>query len=115
VAVQSQQRDIIDGLAASLEVQSGGVTIDWAGAGRQTCGMDLFDGTWELLYSSAFGSGNLGGSRPGPPNAMTPISLVRSGALRSVANTRVGFLTAQTELQPHAICLLAAFVGTALG
>lgn len=32
-------------------------------------------GRWRLLYSSAFGSGSLGGRQPGPPAAIVPFSI----------------------------------------
>jgi hypothetical protein len=35
----------------------------------------LAPGCWRLIYSSAFGGGSLGGSRPGPPAALTPLVL----------------------------------------
>ena len=37
--------------------------------------MDMLNGTWRLVYSSAFSRGGLGGSRPGPPPALVPFKL----------------------------------------
>jgi len=38
-------------------------------------GPALRGGCWRLVWSSAFGGGSLGGSRPGPPAALTPLVL----------------------------------------
>ncbi|XP_002977538.2 plastid-lipid-associated protein 6, chloroplastic [Selaginella moellendorffii] len=37
--------------------------------------LDKLQGKWRLVYSSAFASGNLGGSRPGPRAARFPLTL----------------------------------------
>ena len=37
--------------------------------------MNMLNGTWRLVYSSAFSRGGLGGSRPGPPPALVPFKL----------------------------------------
>ena len=79
--MQAEQRDRVQAAAADLEASGGPVDLSWLSQGSSPCTMDLFDGTWELLYSSAFGSGNLGGARPGPPNALTPVRLVRNTGL----------------------------------
>ncbi|KAK4266174.1 hypothetical protein QN277_027134 [Acacia crassicarpa] len=41
-----------------------------------TVDLDKLQGRWKLIYSSAFSSGTLGGSRPGPPTGrLLPITL----------------------------------------
>lgn len=47
---------------------------DCCGAG-DAASADMLNGTWRLVYSSAFARGGLGGSRPGPPAALLPVKL----------------------------------------
>ncbi|KAJ7239232.1 hypothetical protein O6H91_Y441400 [Diphasiastrum complanatum] len=37
--------------------------------------LEKLQGKWRLIYSSAFASGNLGGTRPGPPAGQFPLTL----------------------------------------
>eukprot|EP01018_Ginkgo_biloba_P026081 Gb_07161 [translate_table: standard] len=53
--------------AKKLEV-SGGI-VDFS------AGLDKLQGRWRLIYSSAFASGSLGGSRPGPPTGRLLLTL----------------------------------------
>lgn len=75
--VQMAQAQNIKDFIDKLEKESQPVKLTWVAAGQVQCGMDLLDGVWRLAYSSAFESGNLGGSRPGPPAELAPVRLVR--------------------------------------
>ena len=75
--VQMAQAQNIKEFIDKLEKESQPVKLTWVAAGQVQCGMDLLDGVWRLVYSSAFESGNLGGSRPGPPAELAPVRLVR--------------------------------------
>jgi hypothetical protein len=55
----------------------------------------LAPGCWRLIYSSAFGGGSLGGSRPGPPAALTPLVL---GGVFQVVDRERGTLDNVVEL-----------------
>ncbi|XP_059280750.1 plastid-lipid-associated protein 6, chloroplastic [Lycium ferocissimum] len=56
--------------AAAKELES------CAGAVDLTADLDKLQGRWKLIYSSAFSSRTLGGSRPGPPTGrLLPITL----------------------------------------
>jgi len=47
-----------------------------AGAVDLAADLDKLQGRWKLIYSSAFSSRTLGGSRPGPPTGrLLPITL----------------------------------------
>jgi hypothetical protein len=59
-----------------LETLSEPVELSWLVAGRVRCGMELFQGVWRLLYTSAFADGSQGGLWPGPPNNLSPVKLV---------------------------------------
>ncbi|WVY96242.1 hypothetical protein V8G54_028393 [Vigna mungo] len=57
-----------DGAAKELEAAGGLVDL--------SVGLDKLQGRWKLIYSSAFSSRTLGGSRPGPPiGRLLPITL----------------------------------------
>jgi hypothetical protein len=83
----------------------------------------LAPGCWRLIYSSAFGGGSLGGSRPGPPAALTP--LVLGGVFQVVDRDRrtldnVVELLAPGLVAPKALVMaplkaLCAALGGALG
>lgn len=65
-----------DGAAKELEAAGGLVDL--------SVGLDKLQGRWKLIYSSAFSSRTLGGSRPGPPiGRLLPITL---GQVSSVPN-----------------------------
>lgn len=56
--------------AAAKELESAGGVVD------VTKDIDKLQGRWKLIYSSAFSSRTLGGSRPGPPiGRLIPITL----------------------------------------
>ncbi|KAL9408403.1 hypothetical protein AB3S75_046878 [Citrus x aurantiifolia] len=56
--------------AAAKELEAVGGPVDLS------VGLDRLQGKWRLLYSSAFSSRTLGGSRPGPPTGrLLPITL----------------------------------------
>ncbi|EPS61995.1 hypothetical protein M569_12797, partial [Genlisea aurea] len=57
-----------DAVAKELEVAGGSVNL--------TTDLDKLQGRWKLIYSSAFSSRTLGGSRPGPPTGrLLPLTL----------------------------------------
>jgi hypothetical protein len=47
----------------------------WPAADGGKPSMAQLDGRWRLLYSSGFTSGSLGGRRPGPSFASSPVTL----------------------------------------
>ena len=56
--------------AAAKELEAVGGLVDLSVV------LDKLQGRWRLLYSSAFSSRTLGGSRPGPPTGrLLPITL----------------------------------------
>ncbi|KAG5560401.1 hypothetical protein RHGRI_003649 [Rhododendron griersonianum] len=56
--------------AAAKELEDAGGLVDLSGD------LDKLQGRWKLIYSSAFSSRTLGGSRPGPPiGRLIPITL----------------------------------------
>lgn len=56
--------------AAAKELEAAGGLVDLSVV------LDKLQGRWRLLYSSAFSSRTLGGSRPGPPTGrLLPITL----------------------------------------
>lgn len=56
--------------AAAQELESAGGAVDLS------ADLDKLQGKWKLIYSSAFSSRTLGGSRPGPPTGrLLPITL----------------------------------------
>eukprot|EP00746_Dinoflagellata_sp_MGD_P024284 gnl/MRDRNA2_/MRDRNA2_15695_c0_seq1.p1 gnl/MRDRNA2_/MRDRNA2_15695_c0~~gnl/MRDRNA2_/MRDRNA2_15695_c0_seq1.p1 ORF type:complete len:261 (-),score=55.47 gnl/MRDRNA2_/MRDRNA2_15695_c0_seq1:436-1140(-) len=55
---------MIDDAASALEACPGLQAVDWANNSWSTA----LDGTWRLVYTSAFATGNLGGQRPGLPS-----------------------------------------------
>jgi len=64
-------RTAVDSLARRLE-RAAPPALDLRSSDAASNGDALLGGIWRLLYSSAFGSGSLGGSRPGPPAAIGP-------------------------------------------
>ncbi len=78
----------------SAEIDSIAARIEWLGAEAMTS-IDLAEslpGLWRLVYSSAFTSGNLGGSRPGPQASLLPTQLgqVYQRVDREVMTSKVG-------------------------
>ncbi|XP_040384838.1 plastid-lipid-associated protein 6, chloroplastic [Oryza brachyantha] len=69
LAASQEDLDRADAAARALEAAAGGpVDLD-----RD---IDMLQGRWRLVYSSAFSSRTLGGSRPGPPTGrLLPITL----------------------------------------
>jgi len=59
----------VDDLCKDLERE--GISVDFFSSRAVS---DL-KGKWRLLYSSGFNTGSLGGQRPGPPAAISPLSL----------------------------------------
>lgn len=58
----------VDDIAKELEGIEGPVDL--------SADLDKLQGRWKLIYSSAFSSRTLGGSRPGPPTGrLLPINL----------------------------------------
>lgn len=56
--------------AAAKEIEAVGGPVDFS------VDLDKLQGRWKLVYSSAFSSRTLGGSRPGPPTGrLLPITL----------------------------------------
>lgn len=59
---------LADDVARELEAAGGPVDLSYD--------LDKLQGRWKLIYSSAFSSRTLGGSRPGPPiGRLLPITL----------------------------------------
>lgn len=58
---------MVDSVAGELE--AGGRRVNLADD------LDILQGRWRLIYSSAFASGSLGGRRPGPPVGRLPLTL----------------------------------------
>lgn len=70
LAASQEDLDRADAAARELEAAAGGGPVDLEGD------MDKLQGRWRLVYSSAFSSRTLGGSRPGPPTGrLLPITL----------------------------------------
>ena len=66
----------MNSLVRRLERKGGPLLLSWkAKDGQVGSSLELLEGSWRLIYSSAFNSGNLGGRRPGPPAALVPIVL----------------------------------------
>ncbi|CAN6363287.1 unnamed protein product [Urochloa humidicola] len=72
LAATQEDLDRADAAARELEAAGGhGGPVDLTGRG-----LDALQGRWRLVYSSAFSSRTLGGSRPGPPTGrLLPITL----------------------------------------
>ncbi|CAL4987021.1 unnamed protein product [Urochloa decumbens] len=72
LAATQEDLDRADAAARELEAAAGGSgAVDLTGPG-----LDALQGRWRLVYSSAFSSRTLGGSRPGPPTGrLLPITL----------------------------------------
>lgn len=70
LAASQEDLDRADAAARELEAAADGGPVDLEGD------MDKLQGRWRLVYSSAFSSRTLGGSRPGPPTGrLLPITL----------------------------------------
>lgn len=66
----ASEEDLRRAEAAAKELESIGGTVDL------TRDLEKLQGRWKLIFSSAFSSRTLGGSRPGPPTGrLIPITL----------------------------------------
>lgn len=66
----ANEEDLKTADAAAKDLEAAGGPVDL------TADLDYLQGRWKLLYSSAFSSRTLGGSRPGPPiGRLLPITL----------------------------------------
>jgi len=66
----ANEEDLQKADAAAKELEDSGGLVDL------TDNLDKLQGRWKLIYSSAFSSRTLGGSRPGPPiGRLSPITL----------------------------------------
>lgn len=66
----ANEDDLRKAEAAAKELEDAGGPVDL------TSDLDKLQGRWKLIYSSAFSSRTLGGSRPGPPTGrLLPITL----------------------------------------
>lgn len=66
----ASEEDLKKAEAAAKEVEDAGGLVDLS------ADLDKLQGRWKLIYSSAFSSRTLGGSRPGPPTGrLLPITL----------------------------------------
>lgn len=64
------EEDLKKAESAAKELEAEGGIVDL------TKDLDKLQGRWKLIYSSAFSSRTLGGSRPGPPiGRLLPITL----------------------------------------
>lgn len=76
-ATQDSQIAMICNLADELEAAQG--TTPFEKSGKEFT-LNALDGVWQLVFSSAFKNGNLGGNQPGPFSFQllgSPISLER--------------------------------------
>lgn len=70
--VAATEEDIQKADIAAKELEAAGGLVDLSGL----VDLDKLQGRWKLIYSSAFSSRTLGGSRPGPPlGRLLPITL----------------------------------------
>lgn len=70
LAAGEEDLRIAESTVKDLEAVGGSVDL--------TKDLDKLQGRWKLIYSSAFSSRTLGGSRPGPPTGrLLPIALGR--------------------------------------
>ncbi|KAL3828265.1 hypothetical protein ACJIZ3_017067 [Penstemon smallii] len=68
----ASEEDLRKAEAAAKELESAGGVVDLSA----DLVIDKLQGKWKLIYSSAFSSRTLGGSRPGPPTGrLLPITL----------------------------------------
>jgi PAP_fibrillin len=66
----ASEEDLKRADSAAKELEAVGGVVDL------TKDLDKLQGRWKLIYSSAFSSRTLGGSRPGPPTGrLLPITL----------------------------------------
>lgn len=66
------EEDLQKADAAAKEIEAVGGLVDL----NSLVDLDKLQGRWKLIYSSAFSSRTLGGSRPGPPTGrLLPITL----------------------------------------
>lgn len=66
----ASENDLQKADAAAKEIEEAGGPVDLS------VDLDKLQGRWKLIYSSAFSSRTLGGSRPGPPTGrLLPITL----------------------------------------
>lgn len=66
----ASEEDLKRAEATAKEVEDAGGLVDLS------ADLDKLQGQWKLIYSSAFSSRTLGGSRPGPPTGrLLPIAL----------------------------------------
>ncbi|PKI65198.1 hypothetical protein CRG98_014347, partial [Punica granatum] len=66
----ASEEDLQKADAAAKEIEAAGGPVDLS------VDIDKLQGRWKLIYSSAFSSRTLGGSRPGPPTGrLLPITL----------------------------------------
>lgn len=66
----ASENDLQKADAAAKEIEEAGGAVDLS------ADLDKLQGRWKLIYSSAFSSRTLGGSRPGPPTGrLLPITL----------------------------------------
>ncbi|KAF1002757.1 plastid-lipid-associated protein 6, chloroplastic isoform X1 [Apium graveolens] len=66
----ASENDLQKADAAAKEIEEAGGPVDLS------ADLDKLQGRWKLIYSSAFSSRTLGGSRPGPPTGrLLPITL----------------------------------------
>lgn len=68
----ANEEDLQKADAAAKELEAAGGLVDLSGL----VDLDKLQGRWKLIYSSAFSSRTIGGSRPGPPTGrLFPITL----------------------------------------
>lgn len=68
--IAASEDDLRKADAAAKELEAAGGPVDLS------TDIDKLQGRWKLVYSSAFSSRTLGGSRPGPPiGRLLPITL----------------------------------------
>nr|DAD19981.1 TPA_asm: hypothetical protein HUJ06_021444 [Nelumbo nucifera] len=71
LAANENEEDLKKADDAAKELEAVGGFVDLS-----TNNLDNLQGRWKLIYSSAFSSRTLGGSRPGPPvGRLLPITL----------------------------------------
>jgi hypothetical protein len=94
-AVDALARRLERAAPAAAATEGDGGADDDPAAAASARRPPLAPGCWRLIWSSAFGGGSLGGSRPGPPAALTPFVL---GGVFQVVDRERGTLDNVVEL-----------------
>lgn len=103
----ASENDLQKADAAAKEIEEAGGPVDLS------VDLDKLQGRWKLVYSSAFSSRTLGGSRPGPPTGrLLPITLGQVFA--DIQISLFNYQLWQSELSSAYLFLLQRHVNTVL-